>query len=210
MAGDAAHQMPPFLGQGLCAGVRDAANLAWKLDLVLRGIAEETLLDTYASERLAHVRATVEDDILLGSIIQTTDADRARERDARATRDGAATPLSPAIYLIGGGLCAEDPAARRPCPQPRDRDGRLHDAALGDGFALIGPVTPSRSAAATLARLGAVHLDTPVPALTAWLQAHHATAALVRPDRLVLALITDTAGLDVALAPLSSHLAPHD
>src|SRR5690606_31037996 len=61
IAGDAAHQQPPFLGQGMCQGVRDVANLAWKLAAVVRGevggAAAEALLDSYGTERTAHVRA---------------------------------------------------------------------------------------------------------------------------------------------------------
>jgi 3-(3-hydroxy-phenyl)propionate hydroxylase len=206
IAGDAAHQMPPFLGQGMCAGVRDAANLAWKLDLVLGGVANESLLDTYLPERLAHVRATVEDDILLGSIIQTTDPDRARYRDAKATSSGSATTLTPKNYPIGDSLCATGDAARRPFPQPRLPDGRWHDDLLHDRFALIGHVTPSAEAASTLSRVGAVVIPEPVLDISYFLKSHAVPAVLVRPDRLVLALIADSAALDAALLPLSFHL----
>lgn len=81
LAGDAAHQMPPFLGQGLCAGVRDASNLAWKLDAVMRQGAHERLLDTYTPERKKHVRTVVGHAKSFGLIIGELDVEKARERD---------------------------------------------------------------------------------------------------------------------------------
>ena len=59
IVGDAAHQMPPILGQGMCSGIRDAQNICWKLNLVLRGLAPDRLLDTYQTERLPHVQEIV-------------------------------------------------------------------------------------------------------------------------------------------------------
>ena len=72
LLGDAAHQMPPFLGQGACAGLRDAINLVWKLQLVIEGRAAASVLATYAIERRPHVRAIIKRVIAFGSIIQTT------------------------------------------------------------------------------------------------------------------------------------------
>jgi 3-(3-hydroxy-phenyl)propionate hydroxylase len=83
LLGDACHQTPPFLGQGMCAGIRDAANLAWKLALVLRDGASDALLDSYQRERAPHVRALVATAKEFGQIIGELDADAARERDQR-------------------------------------------------------------------------------------------------------------------------------
>jgi 2-polyprenyl-6-methoxyphenol hydroxylase-like FAD-dependent oxidoreductase len=83
LAGDAAHEMPPFLAQGMCSGMRDAHNIAWKLDLVLRGVAPMDLLDTYQPEREPHVRFITEKAIELGRVQTLRDPDKARERDER-------------------------------------------------------------------------------------------------------------------------------
>ncbi|MEU1013941.1 bifunctional 3-(3-hydroxy-phenyl)propionate/3-hydroxycinnamic acid hydroxylase [Streptomyces sp. NPDC005890] len=82
LAGDAAHLMPPFAGQGMCSGVRDVVGLAWRLDLVLRGTAPESLLDSYTEERRAQVRESILASVQLGRLICVTDAADAAERDA--------------------------------------------------------------------------------------------------------------------------------
>ncbi|MBI5089353.1 MAG: FAD-dependent monooxygenase [Actinobacteria bacterium] len=75
LAGDAAHQMPPFMGQGMCSGVRDAANLAWKLAAVRHGDATDELLDTYERERRPHVEATTRLSIQAGDLLDRLAAD---------------------------------------------------------------------------------------------------------------------------------------
>src|SRR6202020_2968460 len=81
IAGDAGHVMPPFMGQGMCAGFRDDWNLAWKLDLILRGNADARLLDTYERERRPHVKDIIEMSMYLGKVICIPDADAAAARD---------------------------------------------------------------------------------------------------------------------------------
>src|SRR5437667_154933 len=120
LAGDAAHQMPPFAGQGMCAGVRDAANLAWKLDLVLGGLAPDTLLDTYASERVAQVRQVVAFSIELGRVICVADPAEAAARDAAlmaAVKERGPTPPLPTPAIGPGLLVDGDPLAGHLFPQ---------------------------------------------------------------------------------------------
>jgi len=81
IAGDAAHQQPPFLGQGMCQGIRDAVNLSWKLASVLKGEADVSLLETYANERGRHVRTLTGQIKAIGAVICERNRGRAEERD---------------------------------------------------------------------------------------------------------------------------------
>ncbi|MDQ1750479.1 MAG: hypothetical protein QOH54_6314 [Mycobacterium sp.] len=100
LAGDAAHQMPPFLGQGMCSGIRDAQNVAFKLDLALRG-RDPDLLDTYQQERDPHVRAVIERGIELGREQTVRDPLIAAERDRRLIAQRAASEMPAKIRLPG-------------------------------------------------------------------------------------------------------------
>ena len=106
LAGDAAHLMPPFAGQGLAAGLRDCLNLSWKLDLVLGGLAPKSLLDTYATERIEHVSDFIDFSISLGKIICIRDAEAARQRDEamKAELASGRKPEPPPAPRLGAGL----------------------------------------------------------------------------------------------------------
>ncbi|MEU4169243.1 bifunctional 3-(3-hydroxy-phenyl)propionate/3-hydroxycinnamic acid hydroxylase [Streptomyces sp. NPDC026665] len=145
LAGDAAHLMPPFLGEGFNSGVRDAVAVSWQLDLVLRRLADARLLDTYSAERLGHVRQTIEGAVELGRMICVTDPAEARRRDEslRAARDNAVAHTGVRQWRLGEGTwLADDPHAGYLGVQGRvrigERTGRFDDL-LGRGrFVLIG------------------------------------------------------------------------
>ncbi len=127
VAGDAAHVMPPFMGQGMCAGMRDAWNLAWKLGFILDGKADDSLLDTYEIERRPHVSQVTDISIYLGKIICIPDSQAAAERD-KAFLDGSAEPPPPFPSLTSGIV------------------RRAEDGSLAKGAGLLSPhVTISRN-----------------------------------------------------------------
>ena len=200
LAGDAAHQTPPFLGQGMCAGIRDAANIAWKLDAVLHGRVGEELLDTYESERSPHVHAFIELAVRLGDIIQTTDPQAARARDAKF-KAGQPTIFEFPTPRLGPGFWLGDAGpVGQIFPQPELADGRLLDQVLGIHFAVIGtPEVLAQASDSTRQRwqhLGAVVLIATDPLLLTWLQSQHLSAVLLRPDRYIAAVARSASELD--------------
>ncbi|WP_206735080.1 bifunctional 3-(3-hydroxy-phenyl)propionate/3-hydroxycinnamic acid hydroxylase [Bosea sp. Tri-44] len=146
IAGDAAHQQPPFIGQGMCQGVRDVANLIWKLARVLEGSSDESLLDSYEEERSRHVRELTTRIKAIGQVICERDPVAARARDARILAEGGGQPRTITRQeivppLVTGLLTTRDDAAKGTLfPQPWVKSpegyGRL-DAVAGAGLRLI-------------------------------------------------------------------------
>jgi len=210
LAGDAAHQMPPFLGQGLGSGLRDAANLAWKLNAAVRGGAPDTLLDTYEIERSEHVRAFIELAVELGGVIQTTDPERARARDQELIANP--TMLRPITPRLESGLHGDAPApAGTRASQPRLGDGMLLDDKVGYRFAVL---ANRRFVAALGPTVRYGQFDEEIAVVTAtgpaeeYLAGLRAEAVVVRPDRYILGVASTRAELNAVLAGNSSRFSP--
>lgn len=190
LAGDAAHQMPPFAGQGMCSGIRDAANLAWKLTAVLKDGASTRLLDSYQPERERSVRDYIELAIEMGRVVCTLDPHVAAERDTRMmARLQSGEEMRPAQVggpgKEGGLFMAEGPLGATIFPQFMANGGAKLDDALGPAAWLIddtgGPGTPMLRHIAASDAVLAPFADQ----LDAWRQAHNVEAVLVRPDRYI-------------------------
>ncbi len=195
LVGDAAHQMPPMAGQGMCSGIRDGFNLAWKLAAVVRGEAAEAVLDTYQQERAPHAREVIEFAIGLGRVVCTIDPAVAAIRDADllAARKAGISPPGPVVSPFHQGLFLDGSAAAgalfpQPVAQVPAGETRLDDV-LGPGAWLITRTRPDGSSLEAR-DLKTMELDDPALApfaahLRGWLGEHGAEAVLVRPDRVV-------------------------
>lgn len=102
LAGDSAHQTPPFAGQGLNSGMRDALNLAWKFSFVERGLMPESLLDTYTPERAPHVRSTIAHAVDMGRLIDQLAGRESHGVDVESGYGGARPqPFLEAGFVVG-------------------------------------------------------------------------------------------------------------
>jgi 2-polyprenyl-6-methoxyphenol hydroxylase-like FAD-dependent oxidoreductase len=223
LAGDAAHEMPPFLAQGMCSGIRDAHNLAWKLDGVLTGRADETLLSTYQPEREPHVRFITEKAIELGRVQTIRDPAKALERDERllTRRRAHQTPDKLRFPALTGGLIESNGELfLQGHVRSGNREG-LFDDIVGCGWCIVtyGPgvlngLTELQRAAWTAlgGRVAAVaaagsagHLEDIDGVYASWFAAHSCAAVVVRPDWYVYGTASDGSSLTAMLARLA-HL----
>ncbi len=233
LAGDAAHQTPPFAGQGLCAGMRDVANLAWKLDLVLSERAEERLLDTYTSERLPNVQSYIQFAVELGKIICISDPEAANMRDqqmlaVRQQSDQGGLP--PPVFLSGLGIFLEgDPLACHMFLQRevayQGKQGWFDDL-VGRGFSLISmDGNPARYLSADdeafFTSIGGRsvflssstdvytdHVNDISGAYAEWFAANNCAVVLTRPDFAIYGTAPDLAGAVQLVRSLREQLRP--
>lgn len=196
IAGDAAHQMPPFAGQGMCSGIRDAAALAWRLPLALRSGDAHFMLDSYQAEREPHVRTITAAAIETGRVVCTLDPVLAAGRDAQMLASRAAGEAMPDIRSPQLGIVFGLSETRRagelffqPVSAGSDDAPLRMDDVLGTGAWLI---TRQAFDGNTDARLGVtvVRSDAPVlrpfrDAIDRWLLQAGAAAVIVRADRYV-------------------------
>ncbi|GAA0285296.1 bifunctional 3-(3-hydroxy-phenyl)propionate/3-hydroxycinnamic acid hydroxylase [Actinomadura nitritigenes] len=197
LLGDAAHLTPPFIGQGMGAGLRDAANLAWKLAAVWHGTLPEAVLDTYETEREPHARTMIRRAKLIG--VAMTQGGRTGSLLRRL--------IAPRLHRIPGTthriLDSRSPALRRSrlvlrswqdrrlpgtlCPNAALPDGSRFDQAAGDRFTIVSGIAPSPVQRAEIERRrGVVVIAEPGGDLDRWLRDGRAAAAVVRPDGTVL------------------------
>lgn len=219
LAGDAAHQTAPFLGQGMCTGIRDVANLAWKLDFVKRGLLPESALASYGAERRPHARDTVDHAVALGNLMDAF---------AQAQRDGNWPQDISAIYggersrehLTGGILAGprgdnRDRLVGTLAPQPLLRKEGAEvpmDEVLGTGFRLITSERwsgPERfELEPRFAQLSGVIFELNAAnkaseQFDALLQNH--AAILIRPDHYIYGVSQNDVGTAELLRDLLSH-----
>jgi 3-(3-hydroxy-phenyl)propionate hydroxylase len=213
MAGDAAHQTPPFLGQGLCAAIRDVSNLAWKLAFALRNPEQgPAVLATYGPERIPHARAFIALAVDVGRVIQELDVAKAVERDNRLILEGVSFSFpSP---QLGTGLhlaTTEESPIGKVAPQFELSDGRWTDDVAGPRWSILVDAANLSSLPARVREMAKAAdieiIETPSITLSRWLLDFGAVAAVLRPDRYVYTVCLAADALTEVLKTLLPLLA---
>lgn len=235
IAGDAAHQQPPFFGQGMCQGLRDVTNVLWKLDRILRGASDEALLDTYTAERKQHVIELTGKIKAVGRSICERDPEAARRRDAQVLAEGGGAALTITRQEIipplrDGFIASEDAPARGTLfvqPHIKAAAGwQLLDRVAGAGWRVIldGRRIAPGSIGPLPAGLGDVVVKAVAPpdrasadqdllierdgVLADWFDRHGVVGALIRPDHYVFGAARSVSELTGLIEEAARRLVP--
>lgn len=224
LAGDAAHQQPPFIGQGMCQGLRDVSNLIWKLERVIKGQSVDALLDSYGIERGAHVRELTGRIKAIGHVICERDPAAAAVRDARMLAEGGGAPRTITRQEIVpplrcGVLSTQSGAGCGSLfPQPWIRRGAarvLLDAVSGVGWRVVvdgklpdGCVAAAQDLGLTIIEIGGIGIEECDGVVARWFAGNDSHAALVRPDHYVFATASTADQLAAQLHELAETLLP--
>lgn len=183
IAGDAAHQTPPFMGQGMAAGIRDAANLAWKLKALIHDEHAFKLAESYHSERTSHVKEFIQGAVNFGKIIQNYCSDHEYQQQVSQLKNF----ITPTPKLGAGFIQSSDESNGQIAPQFILDEKILSDDVVGYQFSLF--FLPECLAQIEELQLNEIEGLKIVAAQQAeiadWLYQHQAQAILVRPDRYI-------------------------
>ena len=235
IAGDAAHQQPPFIGQGMCQGLRDVSNLAWKLARVLKSDSSPALLESYTQERKRHVEQLTGRVKEIGQMVCERDPQKAALRDAQSLAQGGGRPpvitRQEIIPTLENGVLdsARSPASGHLAPQPAiciDGGEILLDKLTGTGWRLLfdaDALSPRQAAGlsshalpvsqafitaeASKAGQDEIWLETE-SVFTNWVRQLGAVAVLVRPDHYVFGSAARLEAVQALLDDLHQQLNP--
>jgi 3-(3-hydroxy-phenyl)propionate hydroxylase len=206
VAGDAAHEMPPHLGQGMCSGVRDAMSLAWKLGRVVRGDSSPELLQTYETERKPHIT-----ELTVQSAAMANQIEAVNPTEIEAT-DGATTETDWPRPRLGRGVRADDgdELAGTLSAQPTLQTGDKLDDVVGYHFAVVADESCLIGVSADTTRaLGTMNVEVigvSSGEVRDWLLSLDTAAVIIRPDRYLFGSARNSVELDALVARLAETL----
>ncbi len=182
IAGDAAHLMPPFMGQGMCAGIRDVSNLAWKIAKCLRSNHNEKLLKTYQSERFSNVKEYVETTMRMGEFVNAVGSYKITD-NISSTNDGTKSMQSIKPKLGKGLGQKTDKNRGKIFPQFKTKNGYHLDEKFSKKPILL---YSSKIKKNMLNKINSIKSNK-VKGLSSYLKKSNSKALIVRPDRFILA-----------------------
>ena len=200
IAGDAAHLMPPFMGQGMCAGVRDASNLAWKIVKCLKNKHDKKILDSYQSERFSNAKEYIETTMRMGEFVNAIESTQITD-NISSNQDGTKSMQSIKPKL-GPGLGENNDNNRGIIfPQLQMKNGKSLDDKFSKNLLLI--ISSELKKKRKFSKFPTI-IENEVLGLSKLLKYYKSKAIIVRPDRFIFKSCDSLKNFDKFLKNLNS------